>query len=128
MTLRHSLDVVYFLNSPSMPVVPTDHSLCTVIVTVDAPQAVMTDLIDHARLGLDRFPDFEGFVGGALHISDDETRLVQYLQFASEPSYEAARDDPTWDEAPSTRLFAEHVAAGRALIDVRVYTVVAHTG
>lgn len=109
-----------------MPVVSTEQSLCTVVVTVDASQAVMADLIEHARFGLDRFPDSEGFVGGALHLSDDGTRLVQYLQWTSQASYNAARDDPNWDEAPSARQFAEHVTSGRASIDARVYDVVAH--
>ena len=88
----------------------------------------MTDLVAHARFGLDRFPESEGFIGGALHVSDDGTRLVQYLQWVSQALYEAARDDPKWDEAPSTRRFAEHVASGRASIDARIYVVVAHAG
>ena len=37
----------------------------------------MADLVALARFGLDRFPEYEGFVGGALHVSDDGTRLVQ---------------------------------------------------
>lgn len=110
-----------------MPVISTDQSLCTVVVTVDASKSVMADLVEHARFGLQRFPDYDGFLGGALHMSDDGTRLVQYLQWESQTSYAASRDDSRWDEAPSTRRFAEHVASGRALIDARTYEIVADT-
>ena len=38
---------------------------CTVIVTVDAPLELIPGLEAHARMGLERFPDYEGFLGGA---------------------------------------------------------------
>ena len=108
-----------------MPVIGTGQDVCTVVVTVDAEADVLPDLIAHAAGGLERFGDCEGFVGGALHVSDDGTRLVQYVQWSSEEAYIACRDDPRWDGLASTELFMAHLAAGRALIDARVYRVVA---
>lgn len=108
-----------------MPFVSAERPVCTVVVTVDTTKDVMGDLVEHARLGLDRFSDCDGFVGGALHVSDDGTRLVQYLQWESEAAYIACRDDPRWDEIASTDQFATHVASGRAQIDARTYSVVA---
>lgn len=97
---------------------------CTVVVTADGRPEVMPDLRSHAAAGLDAFVRYPGFVGGALHVSNDGTRLVQYLQWTDRSAYVAARDDPAWDELESTRVFMDHVAAGRAVVDARVYEVV----
>ena len=97
---------------------------CTVIVTVDAPLELIPDLEAHARMGLERFPEYEGFLGGALHNSGDG-RLVQHLRWASEAEYRACMRDPAWDELPSTRAFMSAVESGRARVDARVYEVVA---
>lgn len=105
-----------------------ERPVCTVVVTVDTTQDVMGDLVEHARSGVDHFSDCDGFIGGALHVSDDGTRLVQYLQWESEAAYVACRDHRMWDEIASTAQFAEHVAAGRAQIDARSYRVVADSG
>ena len=110
-----------------MPLVPAGRPVCTVVVTVDTTADVIGDLVEHARSGLDRFTDYDGFIGGALHISDDETRLVQYLQWASEKAYVECRDDPKWNEIATTARFADHVVAGRARVDARTYSVVAHS-
>lgn len=97
---------------------------CTVVVTVDAPLSEMPALEAHARLGLDRFASYPGFIGGALHRSEDGLRLVQYLQWESEAEYLACRDDPAWDELSSTRAFMRAVSEGRAVVDARIFTVV----
>jgi hypothetical protein len=108
-----------------MPVIHPDSSLCTVIVTVDAPSRVLPELERHAKDGLRRFRDFEGFIGGALHRSDDGTRLVQYLQWRSEQDHLACMNDPRWDAEPSARRFMELAQEGTATVDVRTYDVVA---
>ena len=81
-----------------MPRIEKDGDICTIIVTVDAAPELLSVLSEHARLGLERFPEFPGFLGGALHLSEDQGRIVQYLQWASESEYRACIDDPSWDE------------------------------
>lgn len=110
-----------------MPTIGTPRVGCTVIVTVDADPAAMPDLVSHARFGLERFGDFEGFVGGALHQSEDGRRLVQYLQWEREADHRACIDDPQWDALPSTKRFMELVQSGQAKMDVRTYEVLATT-
>ena len=100
----------------------------TVIVTVDAAAEDMTDLLEHARTGLELFGGYEGFLGGATHVSEDATRLVQYLQWSSEEAYRACLDDPAWDDVPSTAKFLASVHAGAARMDARAYRVVAVSG
>lgn len=85
----------------------------------------MKDLLEHARLGISRFSDCHGFISGALHLSSDSTRLIQYLQWETEGNYVTCRDDPRWEEYPTTRIFLEHVEEGRATVDARTYAVVA---
>jgi len=98
--------------------------VCTVIVTVDADGQVPEDVVRHARLGvISYFGEFDGFIAGALHVSSDGERLVQYLQWDSEAAYVRCRDDPWWDELSSTERFMSHVRAGRVVIDVRVFAV-----
>ena len=99
--------------------------LCTVIVTVDADPDVMDDLVAHARHGIETFGELDGYVSGALHLSGDRGRLVQYLQWETRAHHEACMNDPRWDERDSTRRFMALVESGRATIDVRVYDVVA---
>lgn len=101
---------------------------CTVIVTVDADDSVLPDLVAHARTGLTMSADWPGFLGGRLHVSRDGTRLVQQLWWASEEAYIRWRDDPGWDDLASTRAFMSHVAAGRAQVDARVFDVAADIG
>ena len=104
--------------------------VCTVIVTVDAIDGaidnVMGDLVEHARAGIEEhFPRFAGYLGGALHVSADGTRLVQYLQWRSADDYVACRDDSSWHAIETTERFAAHARAGHARVDARVFTVVA---
>ncbi|MDH3678422.1 MAG: antibiotic biosynthesis monooxygenase [Acidimicrobiia bacterium] len=106
--------------------IPADRSVCTVIVTVDAAPTVLADLIEHARAGVEQlFPHYPGYLGGALHVSDDQTRLIQYLQWESESDYLACRDDPSWDDHESTRRFLSHIAEGRAVIEAHTFSVTA---
>ncbi len=98
---------------------------CTVIVTVDAQRDVLPELEAHARLGLERFPEFPGFLGGALHRSADGTRLVQYLQWASQAEYEACLTHPRWEEMETTQRFMTHVNAGRARMSAQIFAVIA---
>ena len=100
-------------------------SVCTVVVTVDAKASLIPSLREHAENGLEHFPTYPGYLGGALHLSADGTRLVQYLQWRSEAEYVACRDDPRWEESTSTRLFLEASRSGEAKVDARTFTVVA---
>ena len=105
-----------------------DESVCTVVVTVDADPSMLPTVVEHARLGVEEhFPRYDGFVGGALHVSGDGGRLVQYLQWASEEHYRRCRDDARWDDLPSTARFMALVGSGQATVDARTYTVVARS-
>lgn len=109
-----------------MIAIDADRPVCTVIVTVDAGADVMDDLATHARAGVeDHFRRYPGFIAGALHISRDGTRLVQYLQWASEADYLRCRDDHRWSSVDSTRRFMDLVERGRATVDARVYAITA---
>lgn len=108
-----------------MPEINAASDVVTVIVTVDAAVGVMPVLQEHARIGIDRFPQYRGFVGGALHVSSDGSRLVQYLQWTSEEDYRACMSDAAWDDLPSARSFSDVVESGEARVDVRLYGVVA---
>ncbi len=81
-------------------------------------------MADHARRGLRRFAEFDGFVGGATHVSADGGRIVQYLQWRSEEDHLACMNDPSWADLPSSQRFMELVESGRATMDVRTYDVV----
>ena len=102
---------------PSLPFV-------TVIVTLDAEPEKIPDLQIHAEEGLKRFPHFPGFVGGALHLSADGGRLVQYLQWRSEEEYRACIEDPVWKSLPSTQGFQQAIEEGEARMDLRIFSVV----
>jgi quinol monooxygenase YgiN len=97
----------------------------TVIVTVDADPGSMASIREHAASGLEAFAAFDGFLGGALHVSADGRRLVQFLQWHDEATYMACRNDTGWDDLESTRCFMELVNTGRALVDERAYGVLA---
>lgn len=108
-----------------MPLIihPTD--LRTVIVTVEAEVDVLPAMAAHARLGLEKFSSYPGFRGGALHVSEDGCRLIQYLQWESMEEYRSCVEDPAWGDLPSTRFFLDTVASGKAQLDVRTYRVAA---
>ena len=114
--------------SPDGSVIRLDPRTCTVMVTVDAPPDRMPHLIEHASLGLDRFPEYSGFLAGALHLDEAGTRMVQYLQWASAEQYRACVEDPAWDELPSTRRFQKAVESGDARLDVRILEVLKVSG
>ena len=75
-----------------------------------------------------RFPEYSGFVSGALHKSDDGTRLVQYLRWQTEVDYRVCVGDPRWDLDPSSQRSLALLESGEARMDVRVYEVVAAAG
>ena len=109
--------------------ISSGRGVCTVVVTVDAETEILDDMLEHARLGVATyFGECEGFIAGALHVSADRTRIVQYLQWESEAAYLQCRDDPRWDALGSTRRFHDHITAGRALVDARLFEVLVDSG
>jgi heme-degrading monooxygenase HmoA len=111
-----------------MTVIQEGNNLCTVVVTVDAQADVMPELETHAKSGLQRFSEFEGFISGALHKSTDGLRLIQYLQWKSEAAHLKCMNHPMWNDMPSTKRFMEIVKSGRAKMVVRVVDIVAVAG
>lgn len=87
----------------------------------------MPDLEAHAQYGLTRFPEFNGFVYGALHKSADGTGLVQYLCWQTEADYLACIHDPQWDDLPSTQRFMNLVESPKVSMQVRLYELVDHS-
>ena len=88
----------------------------------------MQDLEAHARYGLSRFPEYSGFLSGALHKNADGTRIVQYLRWESEANYQACVSDPQWESGSSSQRFLALVASGEVRMDVKVYEIVATAG
>ena len=107
-----------------MTVIQKDNNLYTVVVTVDAEAEVMPELEAHAKRGLQRFSEFEGFVSGALHKSTDGLCLIQYLQWENEAAHLKCMNHPMWSDVPSTKRFMEIVESGRAKMVVRVVDIV----
>ncbi len=101
----------------------TNQEVFTVVVTVDAAVTDMAALEEHAAFGVRHFANYPGYLAGALHVSADGTRLIQYLQWESESTYRSCIDDPAWDLLQSARLFKESVASGRAKVDARSFRV-----
>ena len=108
-----------------MLTIDPERDVWTVVVTVDADATSMYALEAHARFGLTEFAKYPGYLGGALHVSDDRTRLVQYLQWRSREEYVACRDDARWGREPTTRAFMELMLSGKARVDARGVKVVA---
>jgi hypothetical protein len=108
-----------------MPTIRHPAKCCTVIVTVDAAPEHMPTLIEHAKSGLARFAAFDGYIGGALHFSDADGRIVQYLQWRSEQHHLACMNDPSWNELASARAFMDLVTSGAAVMKVGTFDVVA---
>lgn len=105
--------------------IETGQGNCTVIVTVDGSEKAVSTALEHASQGLTKFADFDGFIGGATHLSVDGCRLVQYLQWKDEASHTACINDPSWEQDPLSRRFQEMAAQRDLTVDVRIYRVMA---
>jgi hypothetical protein len=100
---------------------------CTVIVTMDGKPIDMEFVIQHAANGLDRFSQFDDFIAGATHVSDDGNRVVQYLQWNSKKAHEACMNDPGWTTDESSKRFIELMQSYTIKVDVRTYRIAAIT-
>ena len=92
-----------------------------VIVTLDASTSEMPALAAHAKVGMAKFGEYEGFLGGNVYESEEGTRLVSYQEWSSNETYKKCVDDPAWHALDSTRHFMDAVREGRAHVDVRFY-------
>ena len=96
-----------------------------VIVTVEGNPDALAIAVEHARSGLEQhFPTYPGFIVGALHESLTGQQIVQYLRWQSMKHYLACRDDPAWDERPTTSAFTAAVNAGDLALQEATYRVV----
>ena len=102
-------------------------TICTVIVTVDGEAEDLEFVAGHASEGLEQFSQFDGFIAGATHISEDGERVIQYLQWESEEAHEACMEDPSWAEDESSQKFMELMESGDITVDVRIYDIVAES-
>jgi hypothetical protein len=97
---------------------------CTVIVTVDGDSQAISSVTDHASSGLDRFAAFPGYIAGATHLSEDGSRIIQYLQWQSKEAHEACMNDPSWDDDEGSRHFIELMGTGAIKVSVGVFDVI----
>ncbi len=105
--------------------ITSENALSTVVVTVDGAPDNVAIAVRHASAGLALFAEFDGFVGGATHVSADGGRIVQYLQWEDEEAHNICMNDPRWDNLESSRLFMALAERGELNIDVRIYRVAA---
>jgi hypothetical protein len=109
----------------STVIIDPSNTGCTVIVTVDGKPIDMEFVVQHASNGLDRFSQFDGFIAGATHVSDDGNRIIQYLQWDSKEAHETCMNDPAWNEDDSSRRFIRIMQSGAIKVDVRTYNIAA---
>ena len=101
-----------------------DNKNITVIVTVDGSKEAIQSIVDHASSGLSIFKKFNGFIGGATHLNDSGTRVVQYLQWRDEASHSSCMNDPIWSHTQSSKDFMALVKTGAIEMKVDIFKVV----
>ena len=106
-------------------VVDSSNSNCTVIVTVEGEVKDIESVLDHASSGLARFGEFDGFIAGATHVSDERNRIVQYLQWTNKKAHEDCMNDSSWEQLESSQHFMELMKNGVIKVNVQTFKVVA---
>jgi quinol monooxygenase YgiN len=100
-----------------VPTISSGSDLYTHIVVLTARPEQRQQLLDYVtRETKEHLRHLPGFVSASFHTSDDGTRIVEYIQWASRATYEAARATP---------LFAAHLPVVRRLAtaEADTYTV-----
>jgi len=71
-----------------MPVISQDSQLQTVITTYDVAPAQFHDLLELLKEACHEFMRHQpGFVGGAMHVNDAQTRIANYSQWATRDDF-----------------------------------------
>ena len=99
------------------------NTICTVIVTVDGKMKDIESVIDHASEGLSKFSEFDGFIAGATHISNERNRMIQYLQWINKEAYAACMNDASWEVLDSSKHFISLMKTGAIKVNVQTYEV-----
>lgn len=72
-----------------------DAEVLTVVVDVHVSPARQAEFVSRVTRLVEEFTRHQpGFVGSAIHASEDGTRMLNYSQWRDRASFEAFRDDP----------------------------------
>ena len=78
-----------------MPVISQDSNLQTVITTYDVAPDNFHDLVEKLKEACHEFVRHQpGFVGGAMHVNDAQTRIANYTQWATRDDFQAMTRSP----------------------------------
>jgi heme-degrading monooxygenase HmoA len=73
-----------------MPVIRKDAELQTVITTFEVTPGTCADLLDALKEACNDFVSKQpGFIGGAVHVNDAQTRVANYTQWQTREHFQA---------------------------------------
>jgi len=89
-----------------MPTIAPDRDLQTVITTFEVTPGTCADLVDELGAAYDAFIRHQpGFIAGALHVNDAQTRVCAYSQWTRREDFMAML------KTPEMRERNRHIAA-----------------
>jgi len=94
-------------------------SYFTVLVTLRVPEGRQEDILRLAEANLPIFARQPGFVSAKVYRSQDGTRVLTWLQWASQADHEACMLSPDW--AQCDPRFTSLLDRGTIQMDVRTY-------
>ena len=96
---------------------------CTVIVSVDGDVKDIESVLNHVTSGLDLFNEFDGFIAGATHLSEDGTRIIQYLNWKNKQAHKRCTEDPRWFEHEPSRHFIDLMKSGKIKVKAEIFNI-----
>lgn len=99
-----------------------DNKLVTVMVRFSVQPADNERLMEMSRRIMPHFSDQPGFISANLHVSQDRTELVQYLQWRSAADYYACLANEQLQEAGEEMM--DLVMSGHLGMEMHVYDIV----
>jgi quinol monooxygenase YgiN len=99
-----------------------DSAVATVMVRFSVQPADVERLLEMSRRVMPLFAVQPGFVSANLHVSQDRTELVQYLQWLSAADHYACMANEQFQQAGEEMM--DLVMAGRLGMEMHVYEVV----
>ena len=105
-----------------MTTIGKDSAVATVMVRFSVQPADVERLLEMSRRVMPLFAVQPGFVSANLHVSQDRTELVQYLQWLSAADHYACIANQQLQQAGEEMM--DLVMAGRLGMEMHVYEVV----
>ena len=105
-----------------MTMIGKDSAVVTVMVRFSVQPADVERLLEMSRRVMPLFAAQPGFVSANLHVSQDRTELVQYLQWLSAADHYACLANEQLQQAGEEMM--DLVMAGRLGMEMHVYEVV----